>query len=200
MPLALVSDVHGNDHAFAAVVAELHRLGIESGVCLGDAVQGGDQPRQVLDRLASLGWPVILGNSDDFLLNVSAITAEPITEQALEKRAWTLDQLERVHVDQIRSFERVLSLEVEGVTMLAFHASPRSHEDLLLPETLDASAWAGSGADVLAGGHAHLQWTRLVDGALYVNPGPVAFSDDGLAQFAILTGGSVVFKRVAWDT
>jgi hypothetical protein len=29
--------------------------------------------------------------------------------------------------------------------------------------------------------------------------GAVAFSDDGLAQFAILSGGSVVFKRVAWD-
>src|SRR5262245_15919089 len=72
VPLALVSDIHGNDTALAAVVAELERLGIERVVCLGDAVQGGDEPRQVLDRLETLGWPVILGNADDFLLEVPA--------------------------------------------------------------------------------------------------------------------------------
>lgn len=40
VPLALVSDIHGNDVALAAVVAELERLGIERAVCLGDAAQG----------------------------------------------------------------------------------------------------------------------------------------------------------------
>jgi len=44
VPLALVSDIHGNDVALAAVVAELERLGIERAICLGDAVQGGPQP------------------------------------------------------------------------------------------------------------------------------------------------------------
>ena len=59
--------------------------------------------------------------------------------------------------------------------------------------------WGGSGVDVLAGGHTHLQWTRIVDGALYVNPGSVGVSADGLAQFAVVTGASVAFKRVAWN-
>ncbi|MBV8064447.1 MAG: metallophosphoesterase, partial [Actinobacteria bacterium] len=58
MPLALVSDAHGNDRAFAAVVDELGRLGVDDAVCLGDMVQGGDQPRDILDRLTALGWPV----------------------------------------------------------------------------------------------------------------------------------------------
>ena len=44
MPLALVSDIHGNDVALAAVVAELERLGTTRVICLGDAVQGGPQP------------------------------------------------------------------------------------------------------------------------------------------------------------
>src|SRR3954454_1198149 len=72
VPLALVSDIHGNDTALTAVVAALERDGIERVVCPGDAVRGGDEPREVLDRLAALGWPVILGNSDDFLLEVPA--------------------------------------------------------------------------------------------------------------------------------
>ena len=195
MPLALVSDIHGNDRALAAVVAELERLGIEQAVCLGDAVQGGDEPREVLDRLAALGWPVVLGNADDFLLEVPADSPEPITEQHLARREWTLSRLEPKHLDQIRSFPPTLA--VDG--LLAFHGSPRSYDDVLLPDTEDDSAWHVDGFAVIAGGHTHLQWTRIVGGALYVNPGSVGVSDDGLAQFAVLTGRSVAFKRVAWN-
>lgn len=195
MPLALVSDVHGNDDAFDAVVAELARLGIEEAVCLGDMVQGGDQPREVLDRLTELGWPVILGNADDFLLEVPSASPEPLTPRHLEKREWTLAQLDPSHLDQIRSFPRTLAVG----RLLAFHGSPRSYDDVLLPESDDDAQWHVEGFDVLAGGHTHLQWTRNVGGALYVNPGSVGVSDDGLAQFAILTGASVAFKRIAWN-
>lgn len=195
MPLALVSDIHGNDRAFAAVVAELERLCIDRAVCLGDAVQGGDEPRQVLDRLEQLGWPVVLGNADDFLLEVPAGSPEPVTEAQLAKREWTLAQLEARHLKQIRAFARTVELG----PVLAFHGSPRSYDDVLLPESDDVEPWRGTGAALLAGGHTHLQWTRTIDGALYVNPGSVGVSDDGLAQFAVVTGASVAFKRVPWN-
>ena len=147
MPLALVSDIHGNDTALAAVVAELERLGIEQVVCLGDAVQRGDEPRQVLDRLAALGWPVILGNADDFLLEVPTDSPETITEAQLERRDWTLSQLEPQHLEQIRSFVPTLDVELDGgLTLRAFHGSPHSYDDVLLPETPDAQAeqhWGG---------------------------------------------------------
>ena len=194
MPLALVSDIHGNDRAFAAVVAELDRLGVDRAVCLGDAVQGGDDPRQVLDRLVGLGWPVVLGNADDFLLEVQVDSPEEITEAQLEKRAWTLAQLDAGHLGQIRSFQRTIELG----SLLAFHGSPRSYDDLIFPDTGDAEIerlLGGSGVDVLAGGHTHRQWTRVIGGALYVNPGAVMSEP---AEFAVLTDRSVEFFRCAY--
>jgi predicted phosphodiesterase len=71
VPLALVSDIHGNDVALQAVVRELERLGVERAICLGDVAEGGPQPAEVLNRLARLGWPVILGNEDAFLQSES---------------------------------------------------------------------------------------------------------------------------------
>ena len=191
MPLALVSDAHGNDRALAAVVDELHRLGVEQAVCLGDMVQGGDEPRHVLDRLAGLGWPVVLGNADDFLLEIPTDSPEEITEQHLEKREWTLAQLDDSHLEQIRSFRPTVELG----SLLAFHGSPRSYDDVLLPETEDDAAWRVPGFAVLAGGHTHIQWTRVVGDALYVNPGAVMSQQ---AEFAILEGRSVSFHRCAY--
>ncbi len=200
MPLALVSDIHGSDDALAAVVAELEGLGIERVICLGDAVQGGDQPREVLDRLAAFGWPVILGNADAFLLEVPSDSPEPITQGQLDKREWTLAQLEASHLNQIRSFVPTLDVELDGgLTLRAFHGSPHSYDDVVLPETPDAQVehlLGGSGVDLLAGGHTHMQWTRYVDGALYVNPGSVR--DNG--AYAVVTGGSVEFRRAMWPS
>jgi len=196
VPLALVSDIHGSDDALAAVVAELDQLGIDRVVCLGDAVQGGDQPREVLDRLAALGWPVVLGNADAFLLEVPSDSPEPLTQGHLDKREWTLAQFKPSHLEQIRSFVPTLDVEIDdGVTLRAFHGSPHSYDDVLLPDTPDAHVerlLGGSGVDLLAGGHTHLQWTRYVDGALFVNPGSVR--DDG--SYAVVTGGSVEFRKV----
>ena len=213
MPLALVSDIHGNDAALAAVVAELERLSIDRVVCLGDVAQGGDEPRAVLDRLADLGWPVILGNADAFLLEVPEDSPETLTEQLLERRLWSLEQLDERHLDQIRSFAPTLDLEADGgVRLCAFHGSPHSYDDVVLPETSDGKVEAllgGSGADLLAGGHTHLQWARDVDGSLYVNPGSVGLAYDRhdaeasrvpVAEYAIVTGGSVEFRRTPWQS
>jgi len=211
MPLALVSDIHGNDAALAAVVAELERLRIERVVCLGDVAQGGPQPAEVLDRLAALGWPVILGNADAFLLEVPADSPEPLTDAQLERRDWTLTRLSPARLEQIRNFLPTLDVEVDGVTLRAFHGSPCSYDDVVLPDTPDAQAerlLGGSGVDVLAGGHTHLQWTRYVDGALYVNPGSVGLAYDrfddeavptAVAEYAIVTAGSVEFRRTPWQ-
>ena len=88
-----------------------------------------------------------------------------------------------------------------------------SYDDVVLPETPDAEAerlLGGCGVDVLAGGHTHLQWTRWIDGALYVNPGSVGVPYDrhqpeadvrftAVAEYAVLTGGGVEFRRIPFD-
>ena len=196
--LALVSDQHGNDVAFRAVVEDVERLGVDDIVCLGDVAQGGDEPAQTLDRLAALGCETVLGNADAFLLEVPTDSNEEVTARQLERREWTLSQLDASHLDQIRSFAPVVHREIAGVRMLFFHASPRNYEDVLLPESgADALApFLGHDAALLAGGHTHLQWTRRIGDALFVNPGSVGLSYDrhtdppvtrSLAEWALVT-------------
>lgn len=198
MRVALISDQHANDVAFRVALEDVERVGVEEVVCLGDVAQGGSQPAETLDRLATLGCETVLGNADALLLEVPADSPEPVTERHLEVREWTLAQLNSAHIEQIRSFAPVVRRELEGVSLLLFHGSPRSYDDVLLPE-LDSEAlepFLGHDAALLAGGHTHLQWTRRVDDALYLNPGSVGISYDRfedppvlrpLAEWALVT-------------
>jgi predicted phosphodiesterase len=211
--LALLSDQHGNDVAFRAALEDIERLGIEDLVCLGDTAQGGAEPAQTLDRLAALGCDTVLGNADAFLLEVPADSPEPVSEQQLEVRDWSLSQLSSAHLEQIRSFAPVARRELDGVSLLLFHGSPRSYDDVLLPE-LGGEAlepFLRHDADLLAGGHTHLQWTRRIGGALYVNPGSVGISYDrhrdesilrALAEWALVTVAdsavAVEFRQVPY--
>jgi predicted phosphodiesterase len=211
--LALISDQHANDVAFRAALEDIERIGVDDIVCLGDVAQGGDEPAATLDRLAAVGCDTVLGNADAFLLEVPTDSNEPVTEQQLARREWTLSQLDATHLDQIRSFAPFLGREIEGVRMLFFHASPRNYEDVLLPEFGDDALqpFLGQDAALLAGGHTHLQWTRRIGGALFVNPGSVGLSWDrhtdppvlrSLAEWALVTvtDGSVAveFRQVPY--
>lgn len=186
--LALLSDQHGNDVAFRAALADVDRLGVEEIVCLGDVVQGGAEPAQTLDRLAGLGCETVLGNADAFLLEVPADSPEPVTERQLEVREWTLSQLSAPQIEQIRSFTPTVRRELDGVSLLLFHGSPSSYDDVLLPELGAESLepFLGNDAALLAGGHTHLQWTRRIGEALYVNPGSVGLSYDRHADPPVL--------------
>lgn len=213
MRLALVSDQHANDIAFRAVLEDVERLGVEDVVCLGDVAQGGAEPAQTLDRLAALGCETVLGNADALLLEVPADSPEPITERLLEVRKWTLSQLRPSHLDQIRSFVPVVRRELEGVSLLFFHGSPHSYDDVLLPELGGAAVepHLGHDAALLGGGHTHLQWSRRIGDALYVNPGSVGLSYDRhapeppmrpIAEWALVTVANgavgVEFRQVPY--
>ncbi|MFL5958747.1 MAG: metallophosphoesterase family protein [Gaiellaceae bacterium] len=214
MRLALLSDQHGNDVAFRAALEDVERLGMEDIVCLGDAAQGGPEPAQTLDRLRALGCETVLGNADALLLEVPRASPEPITEQLLEVREWTLSQLDHSHLEQIGSFGAVVRRELEGVSLLFFHGSPRSYDDVLLPELGGErlEPFLGHDAALLAGGHTHLQWTRRLADALYVNPGSVGISYDRhtdpvvlrpLAEWALVTVAdgtiAVEFRQVPYS-
>lgn len=218
MRTALVSDVHGNAVALEAVLADLERRPVDRVVALGDMVQGGPQPAEVVDRLAGLGWPVVLGNADAFLLDPEA-SAEPASEAQLEARAWSVERLGAERLEAIRSYAPTVEAELGGGRrLLACHGSPRSFDDFLFPDTPDGVFRALLGepdADVVAGGHIHQQFLRRAGRWLFVNPGSVGlsyhhlqegdgFRADPWAAYAVVESDGdgaleVAFRRVLFD-
>jgi predicted phosphodiesterase len=153
------------------------------------------------------GARTVLGNSDAFLLDVAASSEHP-TERHLVQREWVLGRLSEQHLSYLRSFEPTIELDLGGLRLFCFHGTPTDYDGVVLP-TDPPDAFDGTGADVLAGGHVHIQQLRRVGEALYVNPGsvgagygsvePEGFHLDAWASYAILEGPSVEFHRVPFD-
>src|SRR5215217_4379109 len=216
MRIALFSDVHGNGVAFRAMLGDLRERGVDAMVCLGDHAQGGPEPAECLELLRELGCPAVMGNSDHFLLTLDP-GEEEVTEAQIENAKWSQLQLSDDLLAFHRSFEPTAELDLgDGRTLLAFHATPRSREELVSPwmqEEEFRAPFKGVDATVFAGGHTHQQWARRLGDAYYVNPGSVGLPVDHLqtgptraevkAEYAILTvedsAVGVEFRRVPFD-
>lgn len=170
MRLALISDLHGNELALDAVLADASEAGFDQLICLGDVATLGPRPSAVLSRLQDLGCPCILGNHDEFMLDAALIrsyTEFPLVVASVDA---TRDALSANELAFIGGFQRTLSFD----DVFLYHGTPRSNmEDLLAvtaPEVVDEML-DGHRAQVLVGGHTHLQMLRQHRGMILVNTG-----------------------------
>lgn len=177
MKVALISDLHGNEVALRAVIADATRAGVDRFVCLGDVATLGPRPVEVLGMLRDLGCTCILGNHDDFLLDAELVRRYTQAPVVIDSVDWCRDVISAADRELVSSFQSTAKIELDASTsLLLFHGSPRSHmEDLLAetpPELLDEML-AGQRATLMAGGHTHVQMLRQHHGLLIVNPGSV---------------------------
>jgi putative phosphoesterase len=177
MRIALISDLHGNELALRAVIADAERAGVDRFICLGDVATLGPRPHEVLAIVRDLRCTCIIGNHDAFLLDQRLIRSYTEAAVVVEAVEWCREQLSADELAFVRSFEPTARIALDDANdLLLFHGSPRSHtEDLLAttaPDALDEGL-AGAAATVLAGGHTHLQMLRQHRGMLLVNPGSV---------------------------
>src|SRR5258708_37191481 len=93
MRVALISDIHGNDVALEAVLADVKVSGADQTICLGDVATLGPDPSTTIQRLSAEGCPVVMGNHDDFLLHPERV--DGYTESATVRRsiAWGCAQV-----------------------------------------------------------------------------------------------------------
>jgi predicted phosphodiesterase len=171
-----MSDLHGNLAALEAVLADLDAQGIDQLVCLGDVAAFGPQPQEVFARLRALGCPIVMGNTDAWLLNPRPHeTRDQDSQRVTEVELWSARQLSSADLDFVRTFQPTVELPLGGgATLLCFHGSPRSNSDLITATTQDSELegmLGGFQAAVMAGGHSHSQMLRRFGDTMLINPG-----------------------------
>ncbi|OCP01314.1 MULTISPECIES: metallophosphoesterase family protein [unclassified Ensifer] len=220
MKLAVIADIHGNDLALEAVLADIDMLGITDIVALGDHLSGPLNAARSADILIERAILSIRGNHDRYLL-----TKDP-HEMGLSDRA-AYDQLQPHHREWLATLPVA---HVHRNTFFLCHATPTSDETYWLeapiangtvqmaPRSAIEAEAVGIDYPVILCGHTHIQRAvRLSDGRLVVNPGSVGCPgyDDDLpvphkveagapdARYAIIeqtpSGWSATFRNIPYD-
>ncbi|WVT74446.1 metallophosphoesterase family protein [Sinorhizobium chiapasense] len=220
MRLAVISDIHGNDLALEAVLADIDALGIRDIVNLGDHLSGPLNAARTAEILIERAMPSIRGNHDRYLL-----TVDPLHMGLSDRAAY--DELQPRHHEWLATLPATL---VYKNTFFLCHATPDNDEaywlEALSTEGIVHMA-ARSAIEALADGidypvilcgHTHIQRAvRLSDGRLVINPGSVGcpgYDDDQPvphkveagsphARYAIIeqsaAGWGVTFRNVPYD-
>lgn len=186
MRIGLFSDIHSNDHALEAVLADMARRGVDQMICLGDLTMKGPLPKQSVDRVRDLGCPVVLGNTDACYRPELHPGHYPIRNQSQEV---ALADFER-HLTALSAADQAWLTDlplthtsvVDGVRMDFFHAAPHHNYVLVMPwakpEELDGLRLADE-TRLSAFGHCHRPFVRFHQGRLYLNTGSVGLPFDG---------------------
>lgn len=175
MPLAVISDIHGNISALEAVLGDIARRGITEIVNLGDSLSGPFDAVATADKLITLDLPTVRGNHDRQLFDRA-----PADMGAWE--SWIIEDLSAAHLNWLRDLP--LTAIVDDVFLC--HGTPQSDAENWLdrrgPQNrlvardladIDSKA-AGIEQSLILCGHTHTpRVVRLPDYRMIVNPGSV---------------------------
>lgn len=185
-PIAVFSDVHGNLPALDAVLEELARQAVTQLYVAGDLLLGGEEPREVWQRLQHVGARCVLGTSDLALVRVdpAGLTPNDAEEEGRARRfADTRRALGELVLRQLSGLPQRLRVPmVDGRELLIVHGSPKDplspidHEldDEAVLELLDDDP-----AAIVACGATHVPFERTVDDVQVVNVGSVGEAPEG---------------------
>jgi putative phosphoesterase len=209
MRLAIVSDIHGNLTALEAVIADIAQRGVDRVLHGGDLALVGCQPVEVIDRVRELGWPGIVGNTDELL-------GQPAQHEVQERNAPKLRELLRLLFheyapvtrellgDQRMAWLRQLPHEHREDNVVLVHASPGDLWRAPLPDAEDSKLTATYGpynAETVVYGHIHRPYVRQLDQFTITNSGSVGspFDGDPRASYLLLDSGEAQIFRVEYD-
>ena len=177
MRIALLSDIHGNHMALEAVLEKIRETGVDAVIVLGDVATIGPAPTETLEQLQQLDARFVMGNHDRTLLephNREKMRIAPVLYPDID---WCLNQLTDSHINFISGFERTINLALPGGhSLCAYHGSPDSEVQNIYPTTDSVELveiFKGEAADILCGGHTHIQMVRNFNGKWLINPGSV---------------------------
>jgi diadenosine tetraphosphatase ApaH/serine/threonine PP2A family protein phosphatase len=226
--IAIVSDIHSNIEALNAVLKDIAAQRADKIYCLGDLVDYGPDPCEVLDIAMERFDLCLLGNHEEAVM----LVAEDFNERAMRSVEWTREQLNNPDLPQekrlgywnyLDSLTKVRQHR-QG-DLLFVHGSPRkpTHEYVFPKDSLDETKIRAMFAKFdrfCFCGHSHIPGIYSETGKyghpknlpngeldlrrfrkLLINVGSVGQprDHDTRACYVMLDGSKLQFRRVEYD-
>ncbi|HZU41261.1 MAG TPA: metallophosphoesterase family protein [Terriglobales bacterium] len=196
--ILVISDIHGNFEALKALPEDYDELWV-----LGDLVNYGPQPAEVIDFVRKRAALVVRGNHDDAVAFDRDPRCSPAFRRAAEEtRKYTASVLSPDDKAYLAELPYYRWVRRGRWTFYVCHAAPS--DPLHVYHSPDAQAWgveaSMAGTDFVFVGHTHIQFTSPVGDQLIVNPGSAGQPKTGgpSAKYAGWSSGSVVLGSCSY--
>lgn len=199
MKIAIISDIHANLAALEAFPEQ----DCDQLWCLGDLVDYGPRPHEVVQWVMNHAAVAVRGNHD----HAVGFLADPqCTLQYKHLASETMQYTREVCTEDDLEFLRNLPVQKEVVVgtknFYLVHAAPT--DPLFGYRRQDSELWVNEtqwiDADVLLVGHTHTPFIRQVGKCTIVNPGSLGQPKTGrpLACYAIWENGEISLKEFSY--
>jgi protein phosphatase len=199
MRVLIVSDLHANLEAVAALPHDFDRLWV-----LGDLVNYGPNPAEVVDFVRQKAEMVVRGNHDHSIgFDQDPRCSARFRAMAEETGRFTRSVLDEPQRRYLRNLPVTATAEAEGVRFLLCHAAPP--DPLFEYRDEDSPLWLADeiepGIDIELVGHTHIPFCRALETHLLVNPGSVGQPKHGVAEarYAVWQDGNISLESAAYE-
>jgi predicted phosphodiesterase len=219
--IALISDIHGNLPALEAVLADIEARGVRQTFHLGDLVGYAPWPDEVVTTLTAWGIAGVSGNYDSTVAldykHCGCRYEDPRQEELSHlgyewtRRACDPSTKAILGALPFRMDVRPHGGHAAGPNLVLVHGTPTLNTVYWTEDRPDdfcrkMATMAGLRAgDMIAFGHTHLPWHRIIDDIHFINTGSVGRPKDGdpRAGYAMIDvtreGTHVENVRVSYD-
>ena len=196
MKIAIISDIHANLAALNAFPGERY----DAVWCVGDLVDYGPRPHEVIREIRNRVQVTVCGNHD----YAAGSSANPQCSTAFRHlAAETLRCTRQICTEEDLQFLRSLpicrEITVDSTRFYLVHAVPTNPLFGYCDENSEQWKWEvdGANADVLIVGHTHTPFVRVVGKTTIVNPGSLGQPKTGrpLACYAVWEDGIISLKE-----
>jgi len=208
MRIAVVSDIHGNLTAFEAVLADVRHTAPDLILHGGDLAEGGPRPNDVVDRILELGWPGVVGNTDELLFRPESLAEFAKTAPKLAPLIAAIGEMgqaarQALGPERLEWLRALPQVQLHGPVGLV-HAAPGNLWRSPMadaPESELESVYAPLGRPIVVYGHIHQPFVRVAGGITVANSGSVSMSYDGdpRASYLLVDGTTATIRRVEYD-
>jgi protein phosphatase len=192
--IAIFSDIHGNLEALQSVAEAWDELWV-----LGDLVNYGPNPAEVVDFVRQNAAVVVRGNHDHAVGTGGDPRCSPaFREMAQTMQAYTESVLSDDQKAYLRRLPPSAQMEVDGRRFFLCHAAPS--DPLFKYGPTEAAFWtpeaAAVTADILLVGHTHLPFVMDLGAQRVANPGSVGQPKHGVPEacYAVWEDGAISLR------
>ena len=197
--IVIVSDIHAN---WAALQA-LPERNFDQLWCIGDLVDYGPKPHEVVEWVKRNATIAVRGNHDHAAgFNVDPQCSLPYKRLAAETLRYTFEVCTKADLKFLRDLPLYRETQLNSTRFYLVHSSPTDPLFGYCPE--QSERWLDEvtriDADVLVVGHTHTPFVRTVGKTTIVNPGSLGQPKTGrpLACYALWEDGRISLREYAY--